>query len=283
MINIYEDTYFADILHDIAQALLIPTMIAILLLLAVTLFFLGRVIVERFTERRHFKQNMASIINDINNANYEDVADIVQRGQLLQYQKAGLITVANNMGLPEEMLFALAQVKIAETENRYKRRLAVTDTISKIGPLLGLMGTLIPLGPGIAALGSNALATATEALSNSLLLAFDATVCGLVCAVTSLIISKIRQGWYNEYIEAMDSLMTCILDKAAIARREGVQLPADYSGDPIAEWKEATKNKGRVRDAKASKDDRSAKAKPAKRTAPEPAPAPSPAETGEGE
>lgn len=230
--NVYEDTYLPDILHDIASGLLVPTMIFIIVLIVMTLFFLGWWIAEFFTERRHFKQNMATIVNQINDAPYEDVTSIVVSSALLRFQKAGLITVANNMGLPEDSLFALAQVEIGKTEKRYKNRLAWTDTISKIAPLLGLMGTLIPLGPGIVAMGQGDTAT----LSNSLLLAFDATVCGLICAILALIVSKVRSGWYESYINVVESVMTCILEKAAKARAEGVQLPANYDGDPLAEY-----------------------------------------------
>ena len=97
--------------------------------------------------------------------------------------------------------------------------------------MLGLMGTLIPLGPGIVALGQGDTVT----LAKSLNIAFDATVCGLVCAVLALIISKVRAGWYGEYIETLESLMTCVLDKAASARADGVSLPTNYDGDPLRE------------------------------------------------
>ena len=231
--NVYEDTYFATILHDIAQGMLIPTLIFIMLLIAGSLFFIGWIITEFFTERRHFKQNRAGIVNAINDASYEDVVEVVEKSNLLRFQKSALVTVARNMGLPEESLFALAQMEINHAEKHYKGRLAWTDTISKIAPLLGLMGTLIPLGPGIAALGQNE----TAALSNSLLLAFDATVCGLICAIVALIISKIRSGWYSQYIEMLESVMSCVVDKAATARTAGVELPANYTGNPLEEWK----------------------------------------------
>ena len=96
------------------------------------------------------------------------------------------------------------------------------------------MGTLIPLGPGIVALGQNNVTL----LSQSLTVAFDATVCGLTCAVASLIVSKVRSGWYGEYLGALESLMTCVLDKAAEARKAGVKLPANYDGDPMEEFKQ---------------------------------------------
>ena len=235
--NIYEDTYLSIILHDISQGALIPVMCAIVGLIVFVLFFLGWIITEYFTERRNYKQNRAGIVNDINNASYGEVVGAIEKSGLLRFQKAALITVARNMGLPEEPLFALAQMEISAAEKKYKNRVAWTDTVSKVAPLLGLMGTLIPLGPGIVALGSKN----TELLSNSLLLAFDATVCGLIAAVFALIISKVRSGWYAQYIETLESVMSCVVDKAAQARAQGIALPANYVGDPLAEWKEAEK------------------------------------------
>ena len=66
-----------------------------------------------FTERRHFKQNMPRIVNQINDAGYGDVAQVVSDGQLLHYQKAALITAARNM-VCRGPLFALAQNQIAQ-------------------------------------------------------------------------------------------------------------------------------------------------------------------------
>ena len=226
--NLYSDTYLPDILNGIAQGLLVPTMAVIIILILLTLFFIGQILVETFTERRHYRQNMPEI-NEITDAPYDEIVGIIEKSELLNSQKAALITVGRNMGLPEDPLFAMAQTQITRAEKHYQRRVAWSDTISKIGPMLGLMGTLIPLGPGIVALGQGN----TVQLSASLGIAFDATVCGLVCAVVALIISKIRGGWYSEYISTLEALMTCVLDKASEARKEGVKLPTGYSGNPL--------------------------------------------------
>lgn len=226
--DLYQDTYLPEILHETAMALLPVTIVAIILLILVSVFFIGQILVEYFTERRHFKQNIAAIVNELNDAGFEAIVDVVANSRLLLYQKAALVTVAKNMGLPEEPLFALAQSKVNSTERHYKRRLAWTDTIAKVAPMLGLMGTLIPLGPGIVALGQGD----TLGLSQSLLLAFDATVCGLICAVVALIISRVRSGWYEDYINTLESIMSCVVDKATAARLAGRSLPANYRGDP---------------------------------------------------
>lgn len=238
--DVFQDTYLPDILHDIATGLLTPTMVVIILLILVSIFFIGQLIVEFFTERRHFKQNMPEIVNAINNVGHDKVTEVIAKSKLLIYQKAALVTVSKNMGLPEEPLFALAQSEVNDAEKVYKKRLAWTDVISKVAPMLGLMGTLIPLGPGIVALGQGD----TLALSQSLLLAFDATVCGLVCAVLALIISKIRAGWYADYINSLESVMSCVIDKASEARSAGLTLPTNYVDSPLESLNKKRGKKG---------------------------------------
>ena len=61
MDNLYESTYLPDILHDIAQGLLVPTMVVVVALIVVSLFFIGQIIVEAFTERSQLQ--LVSYIN----------------------------------------------------------------------------------------------------------------------------------------------------------------------------------------------------------------------------
>lgn len=250
MNSLYDSTYLPDVLHDIAQGLLLPTMVVLLVMLALTLIVLGELLVEVFTERRHYRRNMAGIVNEINDADFDGVAEVVERSGLLRKHKGALLTVGRNMGLPADALFSLAQAQVNKVDHFYKRRIAVSDVLSKVGPMLGLMGTLIPLGPGIAALGKG---DATQ-LAQSLNIAFDATVCGLVCAVIALVISKVRSGWYSDYVESVESIATCILEKADLARKQGVDLPANYTGDAEGELRP---NRA---DGKREADERSAQA-----------------------
>lgn len=70
------------------------------------------------------------------------------------------------------------------------------------------MGTLIPLGPGIIALGRGDTLT----LSNSLMIAFDTTIAGLACAAVAVLVSTIRKHWYNNYMSVLETLMECVLE-----------------------------------------------------------------------
>jgi len=81
-----------------------------------------------------------------------------------------------------------------------RHRLERADLLARIPPMLGLMATIIPLGPGLAALGKGDPAQ----LASAVTIAFDATVLGLVAGIGGLVIGKLRRRWYEELLEAME-------------------------------------------------------------------------------
>lgn len=81
-----------------------------------------------------------------------------------------------------------------------RHRLERADLLARIPPMLGLMATIIPLGPGLAALGKGDPAQ----LASAVTVAFDATVLGLVAGIGGLIIGKLRRRWYEEVLESME-------------------------------------------------------------------------------
>ncbi|WP_028468707.1 MotA/TolQ/ExbB proton channel family protein [Neptunomonas japonica] len=72
-------------------------------------------------------------------------------------------------------------------------RLERTDLLARVGPILGLMGTLIPLGPGLTALSAGDI----DILATALTVAFDTTVVGLLVGLFAYCISRIRRRWYE--------------------------------------------------------------------------------------
>jgi biopolymer transport protein ExbB/TolQ len=218
-------TFIEALLHLGVSGLLIPVLIVLLALVAFAIFCIASLLAEFFTERRHYKVNMPVIINDVFAADYGAVSDVIAKSALLKHQKRALLIVSNNMGLPADDLFALAKSEISLADDRFRRTVGRTDLISKVAPMFGLMCTLIPLGPGIVAMGSGD----TTTLSSSLLTAFDGTVAGLVTAVVALFASRVRKRWYAQYLTALEALMTCVLQKADDAREKGIVLPCRFT------------------------------------------------------
>ena len=104
-----------------------------------------------------------------------------------------------------ERSFGLARLRASGNFLRVqalaRHRLERADLLARIPPMLGLMATIIPLGPGLAALGKGDPAQ----LASAVTVAFDATVLGLVAGIAGLVIGKLRRRWYEETLEAMEA------------------------------------------------------------------------------
>lgn len=81
-----------------------------------------------------------------------------------------------------------------------KRRIERADFITRLAPMLGLMGTLIPLGPGLAALGEGELSILTTAMT----VAFDTTVIGLLAGMIGFVIGRMRRRWYDAALTQLE-------------------------------------------------------------------------------
>ena len=66
-------TFLTDILHVVSQALLAPDIILLLAFICYALFSIGSVLVELFTERRHFKVVMPKFLAALMDAKEEDI------------------------------------------------------------------------------------------------------------------------------------------------------------------------------------------------------------------
>lgn len=85
-------------------------------------------------------------------------------------------------------------------ERLAQKRIERSDFMARIAPMLGLMGTLIPLGPGLAALGEGELSILTTAMS----VAFDTTVLGLLVGIVGFVIGRVRRRWYEQVLTEME-------------------------------------------------------------------------------
>ena len=84
---------------------------------------------------------------------------------------------------------------------RARRRIDRADLLARIGPMLGLMGTLIPLGPGLAAMGRGEL----DVLAQAVTVAFNTTVLGLLIGILGFLLGRLRRRWYDGAMERMEA------------------------------------------------------------------------------
>jgi biopolymer transport protein ExbB/TolQ len=200
-----------ETLRAVAGNLQTPVVFMLLLLIAITIVLLGFWVGEFFTQRIYIKVKDRTIPDLIEELQRGEVpmAETIAKTGLLKRQKNALLEVMGHPDITDLKRESLAVRLIEQEKANYDRRTKITDTIAKAGPVLGLMGTLIPLGPGIIALGQGD----TFTLSNSLLVAFDTTIAGLLCALVALVISTVRKVWYRKDMSILETLMECVLEE----------------------------------------------------------------------
>ena len=84
--------------------------------------------------------------------------------------------------------------RLAEYDYRSVRRLERTRILVRMGPALGLMGTLIPLSPALAGLADGDVQRLTEDLR----VAFSVTVTGLLVGAVAYAVSLVRNRLYDQ-------------------------------------------------------------------------------------
>ncbi|MEQ5800654.1 MotA/TolQ/ExbB proton channel family protein [Halomonas sp. H10-9-1] len=84
---------------------------------------------------------------------------------------------------------------------RARRAIDRADLLARIGPMLGLMGTLIPLGPGLAALGNGQL----DVLAQAVTVAFNTTVMGLLIGILGFLLGRLRRRWYDAAMAQLEA------------------------------------------------------------------------------
>ncbi|MET0558150.1 MAG: MotA/TolQ/ExbB proton channel family protein [Solirubrobacterales bacterium] len=117
---------------------------------------------------------------------------------------------------------------LADFELRVQRRLGRTKMLVRAGPALGLMGTLIPLAPGLAALGDGEF----KILAADMQVAFAATVIGLLVGTAAFVLTLYRTQAYTEDLAALERAVTGHdpavprHHRVAMATGEHVEAPA---------------------------------------------------------
>ena len=190
-----------QILNWISSSLLLPVMVLLLAALASSLLSLGgfcATYLLLLQEREKRRQLLAKI----------------------RAGEPGSVLTAND-GIFASHLSAMAALLwneiecekyISEIGQQYDRELERTRFLARTAPMLGLMGTLIPMGPALAGLASGDIG----GMAYNMQIAFATTVVGCVIAGIALLVNSVKKHWYAEEIADL----TYVLDRK-LAERAG--------------------------------------------------------------
>lgn len=209
MVVIPGSELLAATLNVVSQSLQIPVIIFLLIFAIFAVFAFGGLISDYKTRvrlTRNYKEEL--IFSLVNAEGVSELKNIIKGSKIYDSQKEVLLKIADSHSLSDESREAWALNLIEEEEVVMAKSLEKVDIVTRIGPTLGLMGTLIPMGPGLAALGAGDINT----LASSLTVAFNTTIVGIGSGALCYFIGKIRSSWYDRYLSDLDALIDAVLD-----------------------------------------------------------------------
>ncbi len=218
----------AEALARIASSLRIPVLILTLLVLLICALELGRFAIELLSRARAGRSALRDLARRVV-ANPNQAAALAARAPS-SFSRDALLEMARAILGDEQdgIEHALADYELA-----VQRRLDHTRVLVRAGPALGLMGTLIPLAPGLAALGHGEVST----LATDLRTAFAATTVGLLVGTVAFALTLTRTRMYSEDLTALERATDSIAAKTPQPLRAphlSAHAPMPVTGVPVS-------------------------------------------------
>lgn len=104
---------------------------------------------------------------------------------------------------------ALREKFLGDYEIAADKELGQSKLLVKIGPMLGLMGTLIPMGPALVGLATGDIGS----MAYNMQVAFATTVVGIVIGAIGFITLQVKQRWVADDMNILEYVVESLNEK----------------------------------------------------------------------
>ncbi|AAM07767.1 TPA: MotA/TolQ/ExbB proton channel family protein [Methanosarcina acetivorans] len=194
------------IMYTFSAALLYPVVIVLMLSVLASLILIGEFLSEyakRHRDIRKLEDDCKELGKTVKNLEFPEAAKALR-----EIRQNFMVTSFSRDAAPfiEQRYFSAIEKLAAEYEIGMSKQLEKTKILATISPMLGLMGTLIPLGPALIGLSQGDIAT----LANNLMIAFATTVVGLFAGSVGYVLTQVRRRWYWEDLSDIDYILNVL-------------------------------------------------------------------------
>ena len=196
----------SNILFWISNGLLVPVIVGLLFFFAKSVVMLGGFVgqyIQRIKQDKQLRLRMDQL----------DQSTIHAFSGELDEQPDSLFTQTAKQLLATDSTAVTNRV-LSEYEVTADAELGKYKVLVKFGPILGLMGTLIPMGPALAGLSTGDIAS----MAYNMQVAFATTVLGLFSGAVGFILLQVKQRWFTSDLIYLDYLSELSREKPVAAK-----------------------------------------------------------------
>lgn len=182
-----------NLLYWISTGLLIPVIVLLLIFFLRAMLLVG-LFYGMYIEKLKFNKLFKESINELNEDN------VVNQIESLNGNSKLLLSVYFEKLIKLKPQNIYYDKLLNDFEIACQKDLSASQTLAKLGPILGLMGTLIPMGPALVGLASGDI----ESMALNMQVAFATTVIGLLTGAVGFVVMQVKRRWYASDISDME-------------------------------------------------------------------------------
>lgn len=159
------------LMYEVSNTFLVPVLLLIIVLFMYSIFETGVFLGQYYKRKSTFK-------------NYETFINTEIKNKITGYPIVNYLIKKGFSSCEDLEVFA-------------HKKLQTSSIVTRITPMLGLVATMIPMGPALKALSDGNI----QGISENLIIAFAAVIFALITASITYWITTVRRGWYAHEIK----------------------------------------------------------------------------------
>ena len=197
----------SNILYWISTGLLVPVIVLLIFFFIRALILIG-VFFGEYIRVRKTSGKIYDNINSVNASNIDQFRESLPENPA-SITESYLKKIIDNAGNE-----AKTDLLLSEFEIEADKKISTSKVLTKMGPILGLMGTLIPMGPALVGLASGDIAS----MAYNMQVAFATTVVGLVVSAIGFTTQQAKERWAAKDLTVLEYIANIVNDKKECAK-----------------------------------------------------------------
>ena len=192
----------SQMLFWVANSLLIPDIILLLLLFIRALLLVGG-IYNQYMRKRKNDRRLNTLIKTLTPETVGELKNALPAADNSLFVRY----LRDQLTLPPSQDYS--DYLISNFENEAEKDVILSRLLTKIGPVLGLIGTLIAMSPALVGLSTGDIG----GMAYNMQVVFATTVVGLVVSAVGLVSLQFKQRWYARDVNNLDYVSRKLIEK----------------------------------------------------------------------